>query len=424
MRFFELLLEYNRDITVKNTNPNNILNALKNDDSIALTPELEKLRKQLRSNDEIKPDQIPNLVEIIVAAIEQKDPTNHKEYTPWLVRMYSKGNVKYEDLNRMNMLGLYDIGKKRKIIRPEHKDINKFKTYQEFEDVMFNNYPPDSFEKEEEQENSIAKKVFEDNDVLVVIPENETAACKYGKGTRWCTAATRGTNYFDSYNALGPLYILIPKKPKYNNEKYQLHFATNTYMDENDTKVCIVWLLTKRFPGLYDFFVKIEPNIQYNLNFMTADDVEKIFVMVKNNIIKTIEDWREKDKFKDKEYLKFLEYEGYIDDDGDIDWERVEDSDNTYENFNPAYDEAIEFINKELHPRRLWDPYVRSTYSYENMQDIRKLPYYMENDMFWLLNHKGHLLDYPTYKLLVNIKNYIKNKKIVKTLNKERRLIG
>jgi hypothetical protein len=254
MRYAEFLLEYNRDITIKNTNPNNILNALKNDDSIALTPELEKLKKQLRSNIEIKPEEITNFIEQIVVAIEQKDPTNHKEYTPWLVRMYSKGNVKYEDLNRMNMLGLYDVGKKRRIIRPEHKDINKFKTYQEFEDVMFNNYPPDSFEKEEEQENSIAKKVFEDNDVLVVIPKNEAAACKYGKNTKWCTAATQGQNYFEQYNKKGPLYILIPKKPKYKGEKYQLHFETNSFMNEKDSPINLKSLLTQRFPSLDDFF--------------------------------------------------------------------------------------------------------------------------------------------------------------------------
>jgi hypothetical protein len=253
MKIKEILLEYNRDITIKNTNPNNILNALKNDDSVALTPELEKLRKQLRSNIEIKPEEIANFVEIIVAAIEQKDPTNHKEYTPWLVRMYSKGGVKYEDLNRMNMIGLYDVGKKRRIIRPEHKDINKFKTYKEFEDVMFNNYPPDEFE-EEPKDNPIAKKVFEDNDVLVVIPKNEAAACKYGRNTMWCTAATRGQNYFQEYNRQGPLYILIPKKPKYKREKYQLHFETHSFMNEKDDPINLKQLLTKRFPSLDNFF--------------------------------------------------------------------------------------------------------------------------------------------------------------------------
>ena len=45
----------------------------------------------------------------------------------------------------------------------------------------------------------------------------KTAACYLGQGTQWCTAATRSTNYFDEYDAKGPLLIFHMKKEiKYN----------------------------------------------------------------------------------------------------------------------------------------------------------------------------------------------------------------
>jgi hypothetical protein len=348
MKIREILLEYNRDITIKNTNPNNIFNALKNDDSVALTPELEKLRKQLRSNNEINPDQILNLVEIIVAAIEEKDPTNHKEYTPWLVRMYSKGGVKYEDLNRMNMLGLYDVGKKRKIIRPEHKDINKFKTYQEFENVMFNNYPFDEFEEEEPKDKSIAKKVFENEEVLIVIPENEAAACKYGKGTRWCTAATRGENYFNQYNKKGFLYILIPKHPKYKGEKYQLHFETNNFMDENDKYIPLPRLLKKRFgKEVLEFFKNERPEVKNCILFMSDEKIEPIVKKIKEKAQEYFLETTFDLGMQDDDYYEYLKDKGLLDPQGFIDWDLIP-KDESYLKYNKDLYHMYKNLEKDI----------------------------------------------------------------------------
>jgi hypothetical protein len=373
MKIREILLEYNRDITIKNTNPNNIFNALKNDDSVALTPELEKLRKQLRSNNEINPDQIPNLVEIIVAAIEQKDPTNHKEYTPWLVRMYSKGNVKYEDLNRMNMLGLYDAGKKRKIIRPEHKDINKFKTYREFEDVIIDNYSPDEFE-EEPKDKPIARKVFENEEVLIVIPENEAAACKYGKGTRWCTAATQGENYFNHYNKSGSLYILIPKHPKYKGEKYQLHFETNNFMDENDEPVSLFVLLEKRFSkDVLEFFKNERPEVRNCILFMSDEKIEPIVKKIKEKAQEYLWEITSEWEAEDEGYYQYLQDEGYVDEYGDIDWDTA-----------PPYYE----YNEELYRLRI---------DLDTATDISNLKYYL------LDNIKDYDFEYMDIKNLASL---------------------
>jgi hypothetical protein len=56
-------------------------------------------------------------------------------------------------------------------------------------------------------------KIYEDDNLLVVIPLTTKASCKYGSGTKWCTAS-RGGSYFSSYMSTGILYYLIVKNDK------------------------------------------------------------------------------------------------------------------------------------------------------------------------------------------------------------------
>ncbi len=235
MRFREFLVEYSREKTAS-----------------ALGDKLIAALIQEKGNAEKYKNIDPN---IILSNIEGRDPTPNKEYTQWMARMYANGDVKLEDLNRHDWLGLYDLAKKRRILKLEDRDINKFRTYEQFEEAFAPHYPLDELRPQKEIIGAEAKKVFEDAQVLVVIPENEAAACKYGAGTRWCTAATRGENYFNHYNSEGPLYIIIPKKPVKPGEKYQLHFKSEQYMDENDHSILLDNLFT-RFPNLVEFFIQ------------------------------------------------------------------------------------------------------------------------------------------------------------------------
>lgn len=44
-------------------------------------------------------------------------------------------------------------------------------------------------------------------------PNSEAASCKLGKGTKWCTAATQGTNHFNEYRDQGELYYIHTRLP-------------------------------------------------------------------------------------------------------------------------------------------------------------------------------------------------------------------
>jgi hypothetical protein len=319
-------------------------------------------------------------LENLLSVIEDKDPTPNKQYTPWLARMYINGGVKLEDLNRGNILGIYDIGKRRRMLRPEHNDINVFKSYADFEGTMRSGYYDlDSIDNTEKkvQEKGQASKVFENGDVLVVVPHDEAAACRYGAETHWCTAATKGQNYFNHYSRQGKLYILIPKKPEYVKEKYQLHFPTGQFMDEEDRDISLYNLLTHRFPELLEFFKNQEPRIKESITF-TPDEVlqtciDQIAEIAQDHMWEIISDWEQNDDY----YYGEMQRQ-YGDDDGDIDWDKVQSAGDDYIRWN---DEARRFsidMKEAIHPSA---EYLKSNLfrlvepEEDEMPSIAELPY-------------------------------------------------
>ncbi|WP_158648463.1 hypothetical protein [Candidatus Symbiothrix dinenymphae] len=93
--------------------------------------------------------------------------------------------------------------------------------------------------------------MYEDDTFVVVHPLTEAASCLYGRGTRWCTAATESCNLFNHYNSQGNLCIIINKK---SGEKFQFHFATYSFMDETNHEIKSPMLNTiEATSGLIDF---------------------------------------------------------------------------------------------------------------------------------------------------------------------------
>jgi len=162
-----------------------------------------------------------------------------KGYFNWLYRMVSSNKLKEEDFYKVKeYLALFDANKK--MLDVENRDINKFKSVPDLynaikhfegassEELM----TPSGLEKKIKKEE--VDKVYEDGEWLVMIPHTERASCLIGKGTKWCTAADKANNMFDSYNNKGNLYVIVNKS---SNEKYQLHYESHDIMDASDRPV-------------------------------------------------------------------------------------------------------------------------------------------------------------------------------------------
>ena len=381
MRAREFLVEYNRNITAQQVG-NRLISAFAQDRGA--TPNgLGNLWAKLRTMANTSPEQInavitperqAEIIEAILTAIEQKDPTPNKAYTPWLAKVYAKGGLKIEDMNRNNLLGLYDIGKKRRMIKPEHSDINRFKSYNDFENTMITDYDLDAIEGvDKKEEKGKASKVYEDGNVLIVVPHDKAAACRYGKGTRWCTAATRGENYFDYYNNQGKMYILIPKQPAHEGEKYQLHFPSGQFMDENDDEVNLYELLTERFPELKEFFMNNEPEIKDMIIMCPDEELQKyineIADLAEEHLWEILSEWEMNDEY----YYQQMQ-EKYTDENGDIDWDKAAENKDDYLNWN---DEARRFsidIQDAIRPPSKTLKRLMPEFDFESSVDLSHLP--------------------------------------------------
>lgn len=71
-------------------------------------------------------------------------------------------------------------------------------------------------------------KIWENDDMLIVVPKSHIGACKFGQGTKWCTAS-KTNNYFDSYYEKGILYRVLQK-----NNNYKELFSNLGKLDKSD----------------------------------------------------------------------------------------------------------------------------------------------------------------------------------------------
>jgi hypothetical protein len=185
-----------------------------------------------------------NLIKLFFSA----DPTTSMEYSQWMIKRFLKNEFRVEDIG--SKLGPYletfHSLKQRNII--SGIDINKLSTSQMM-DIVEQNEDKTSARQEQAVEadefvsSGDAEIFYNSKNYKIIIPKTEEASCHFGKGTRWCTAATRGDNMFSHYSEDGPLYIIIDRK---TNEKFQFQFETSQFMDARDEEIGIIDFLVGR----------------------------------------------------------------------------------------------------------------------------------------------------------------------------------
>ena len=338
MRATEFLREYRRDVTARTFGSR-----------LAATARRDRSIPQGFRSTEISDEEIAGA---ILGMLEDSDPTPNKQYTPWLAKMYVNGAGLYpmEDIKStaMQFLTKFHKLKSRNKIPSPRNDIMRYDDLGDFYSVV-DEYPdPDEKPLTDKGE---AKEVYSDANVRVVEPEDQTAACYYGQGTRWCTAATEGANYFNHYNKQGKLYILLPKKTKHDGEKYQLHFGSDQFMNEGDDPIDVSELLHNRFPSLIEFFTKVEPGLK-NLIVFAPDTIlkpicNKVAEIAEELIWDTLTEWEMNDDYYQIWRKEEAEKRGYVDSEGEVDWEKVYDDDDL-NNYLQYSDEAHQYYNQAM----------------------------------------------------------------------------
>ena len=241
MRYYEFIVEYKTEVT-KNRFGDKILDKLQMQHNIDLKPDIEDGRPMGQPTDYQKmafnimglkhqyPPQIWNLltqetydkhkddlVNMIVSAMEQIDPTANKQYTPYLVNWYvNSGEVgayafpNWEDATSTLKESLIMYYKLRERIPERYRDIGQYSSASDFMNGV--QALQSQYGKQEKLDKGESEIVYNSKYATIYWPKDEQGSCYLGQGTQWCTASTRSANYFDSYNKDGPLVIVNMKE--------------------------------------------------------------------------------------------------------------------------------------------------------------------------------------------------------------------
>lgn len=237
------------------------------------------------------------LTNTVLMAIENSTNRATIKYVPYILREYIRGNIsRFEDIGgAAEVLEKYDSYKKLRGFPPEYKDINKV-NFRTLRDAVRKFKPDDPYGYSEnlgdydvvygkinvrkDENGNIVADIM--SDVVIIHPKNETAGIYFGRVfggfAEWCTAyVPPRTNMFDYYNRQGPMYIIVPRNPESENEKYQLHGESNQYKDKNDDDVDIGNLLNDRFPEIRETVLKLVPKIKSLISFADPEIVTGIW---------------------------------------------------------------------------------------------------------------------------------------------------
>jgi uncharacterized Ntn-hydrolase superfamily protein len=192
----------------------------------------------------------------IIDFIAAGDPDPSKRNAQWLISVLLKGGMKLEDIDGAKGV-LVRFAQLKPRLPVKQRDINRFKTVGDLYQALlpYENQPEVVSNKqlartEDAEMAAQSKIVLNNSEYKILIPLTQAAAIYFGKNTRWCTSATGSTNYFDSYNKKGPLYIILDKK---NNNRWQFQFESNSFMDEMDRSISLPEFIAAH-PGVADFF--------------------------------------------------------------------------------------------------------------------------------------------------------------------------
>ena len=284
MRYSELL-EYKRDITANNYR-DKLWDVIGRDRSMSYS----------HGKDSATDEDIDIAVDLVLTDIEDADPTKNKQYVQWLVRSYISGAIRTkEDVvsTTADMLDRYHTLKVHRKLPQSLADLNKFKTIGMLMALDYSvsaTYNEFIEDKPEAAQKGESTEIINDADFRIIIPHDQEASCYYGQGTQWCTAS-RNNNMFNDYSTDGePLFVVIPKNPEYQGQKFQLHFCTSQFMDETDSPMSLVNMDLDDYRKV---FAKYDNCAKYALEFHTGvnidkmvDDVMQMLINDKESLIK------------------------------------------------------------------------------------------------------------------------------------------
>jgi hypothetical protein len=217
----------------------------------------DKLLKKAKEDQFYTPSD--DTAEAVVRDLSEMDPTPNNKLLQWVVKRYLKGDFKVEDAPDVKNTLSQFVEKQRSL---DKKDINQYPSLADLSTAVGTAVDVTSKRQQKIQtKHEGIDVVKKGSDGILIHVKTEAASCYYGKGTKWCTAATESKNYFNDYNSRGEVYIFLAK----DGRKYQFFVSDDAdvfeFSNENNNPADVP-ALKKNYPTARWYFEAIaEPFI-------------------------------------------------------------------------------------------------------------------------------------------------------------------
>lgn len=209
--------------------------------------------------------------EVIFSYIVSVDPSRNKQNAQWLLTIFLKKKMALEDAFKATEY-LTDFERAKPHMPLPTRDIMQYPDLTTLYEIV---EPYKAVVSQAETDRQLdaemakqAKVVYNDAEYKIVIPLTWEASKYYGRNTQWCTTYRDNPRYFNEYTNDGPLYIILKKA---NNQRWQFHFASNQFMNENDQRINLVTFAAEN-PKIAKFFEKTFTQ-QFSEYLMSGDMV-------------------------------------------------------------------------------------------------------------------------------------------------------
>lgn len=180
----------------------------------------------------------------LINYLSENDPSGNNKYLNWMSKIGVDGDGINTSFGGMSLVSIVNnFHNNLPLIK--NKDINSYKKLENLYDVV-----KEALKKAEERkiEKEEVDKIYNDENVLIVVPLTVRASCKYGSGSQWCIAATRGedgegyNDHFDDYSKSSTFYFFIKRNETRDSDsrgyKWALQVGDSdgrkTWWDAND----------------------------------------------------------------------------------------------------------------------------------------------------------------------------------------------
>lgn len=168
-------------------------------------------------------------------------------------------------------------------------DFAQYSSADEMESAILNAKKVKTEKSEKKSASSDIDKIYEDDNVLVIKAKTHEASCKYGAGTKWCTAAKKTDEDWLRHNQTGVEFIWINKK---------------LLSDDNNHKLSLFFKYNDKRVDWCNRINRCNSTAPYEKNDLGVENWKRIFELCQNYFDKSLEEYLKKRAEWDKNLLE------------------------------------------------------------------------------------------------------------------------